>query len=89
MSKDELKVDHFYKVRHSSGIIKVKLVEIQTTPSVHYQGYSQHRLIRAKTRYFCINMGTGKNVLLKSAQVFLSEVIPDTKTTMTNSPDNT
>lgn len=79
MSKDELKVDHFYKVRHSSGIIKVKLVEIQVTkPFQGVQSFTGMRRSKSITRYFCTNMGTGKNVLLKSAQVFLSEVIPDT-----------
>ena len=72
MKREELHEGQLYWARHTSGTVKVRLIAIR-----ELAGYkSPNTWVKPKsvTRYHCIKIGTGRDIVFKSALKFIREV---------------
>lgn len=68
MNKEDIKVDGEYLLKHSSGLVRVKVVAIHKIPG--YTTDMGTMIRRSAIRYVCHNLKTGRQILVKSAVKF-------------------
>jgi hypothetical protein len=72
MKSNEVKVGETYVAKVSGNLTHVRLDSIEEIPGrkANALAYSGRRSIRARTRYLCTNLRTGRQVSFRSAQKF-------------------
>ncbi len=74
MLKSEIQVGKVYRTAQPG--VRLKVLEIIENEQKRWRGHSSGmtHVVRANTRYRCINMGTGRENMVKSATKFVREV---------------
>ncbi len=70
MKSTEIKVGGIYVMKHTSGLIRTKVNRIERIEPMRGFGLNDRRTI---TRYYCTNLTTGHDIVVRSAVKFKRE----------------
>ena len=76
MKKSEVKIGHVYRMKHTSGMIDVRITRAIETDTIRRAGYHGTVSHRAKTHWEAVNLKTGRTIVIKSAVRLVREVDP-------------
>jgi hypothetical protein len=74
MKKSEVKIGSTYRMKHSSGIIDVRITREIDTPQINRSGSYGTVSHRARTHWEAINLKTGRTITIKSAVRLIRDV---------------